>query len=77
VRAIFIRPLGNGTISLDKVSLMGISASALESYLERLFDENTTQIIEDVPLEVSMLCLGGLFLYSLAFGYKVGRNYKR
>jgi hypothetical protein len=58
---------------------MGISlpASDLESYLDRLFDENTTQIIESVPLEISMLCLGGLFLCSLAFGYKVGRNYKR
>jgi hypothetical protein len=26
---------------------------------------------------ISLLCLGGLFVSSLAFGYKVGRNYKR
>ena len=69
---------------LDKVYLTGMSlpASDLESWLnklslDKLSDEDINQIIESMPLEVSILCLCGLFLYSLAFGYKVGRNYKR
>jgi hypothetical protein len=47
------------------------------SDLDRLSDENLNQILESMPPEVTILCLCGLFLYSLAFGYKVGRNYKR
>jgi hypothetical protein len=48
-----------------------------ETYLDKLSDENLNQILESMPSEVTILCLCGLFLYSLAFGYKVGRNYKR
>ncbi len=69
---------------LDKVYLMGMSLSEsdLESWLnklslDKLSDEDLNQIIESMPLEIFILCLCGLFLYSLAFGYKVGRNYKR
>lgn len=57
--------------------VMSLSVSDLESYLDKLLDENNTQIIEKMPLELLILCLAGLFLYAMAFGYKVGRNYKR
>jgi hypothetical protein len=65
--------------NLDKAYLMGLGSLPpdLGSYLDKLFDENTLQSAEGIPLEISMLCLGGLFVYSLAFGYRVGRNYKR
>jgi hypothetical protein len=69
---------------LDKAYLMGMSLSEsdLESWLnklslDKLSDEDLNQIIESMPPEVFILCLCGLFLYSLAFGYRVGRNYKR
>jgi hypothetical protein len=64
---------------LNKAYLMGLGSLPpdLGSYLDKLFDENTPQIAEGIPLEISMLCLGFLFVYSLAFGYRVGRNYKR
>lgn len=65
--------------NLDNAYLMVLDllAADLENYLDRLFDENTSQLIDDIPPELSALCLGGLAIYALAFGYRVGRNYKR
>jgi hypothetical protein len=69
---------------LDKVYLMVMSLpeSDLESWLnklslDKLSDEDLNQLIENMPPEVTILCLCVLVLYSIAFGYKVGRNYKR
>jgi hypothetical protein len=64
---------------LDKICFMGwdLLSPGLESYLDKLFDKNTSQTIDEIPPEILILCLAGLFVYSLAFGYKVGRNYKR
>lgn len=56
------------TINLNQICFIGSDLlSDSESCLDQLLDSNL----------ISTVAISALFLASIAFGYKVGRNYKR